>query len=31
MFSRHIRQADEGCDLDYLESGPAPVVEPEIH
>jgi len=31
MFSRHIRQADEGCDLDYLESGPAPVAEPEIH
>ena len=31
MFSQHIRQADEGCDLDYLESGPAAVPEPEIH
>jgi len=30
LFSRHIRQADEGCDFDFLE-GTAPVAEPEIH
>jgi dihydroxy-acid dehydratase len=30
IFSRHIRQADEGCDFDFLE-GAAPVPEPEIH
>ncbi len=30
IFSRHIRQADEGCDFDFLE-GTAPVAEPEIH
>ncbi|HVC12940.1 MAG TPA: dihydroxy-acid dehydratase, partial [Burkholderiales bacterium] len=30
IFSRHIRQADEGCDFDFLE-GTAPVPEPEIH
>ena len=29
MFSRHIRQADEGCDFDFLETGfRAPVREP---
>jgi len=31
MFSRHIKQADEGCDFDYLETsfgGPTP--EPDI-
>jgi dihydroxy-acid dehydratase len=30
IFSRHVRQADEGCDFDFLE-GTAPVPEPEIH
>ena len=30
LFSRHIRQADEGCDFDFLE-GTAAVAEPEIH
>ncbi len=30
MFQQHIGQADEGCDFDFLESGP-PVPEPEIH
>ena len=32
MFSRHVTQAHEGCDFDYLETGAgAPVPEPEIH
>jgi dihydroxy-acid dehydratase len=30
LFSRHIRQADKGCDFDFLE-GTAPTPEPEIH
>jgi dihydroxy-acid dehydratase len=30
IFSSHVRQADEGCDFDFLE-GTAPVAEPEIH
>jgi dihydroxy-acid dehydratase len=30
MFSRHIKQADHGCDFDFLE-GTAPTAEPEIH
>ncbi|MEZ5649720.1 MAG: L-arabinonate dehydratase [Burkholderiaceae bacterium] len=31
MFARHIRQADEGCDFDYLETGfGAAVPEPDI-
>jgi dihydroxy-acid dehydratase len=30
LFSRHVRQADKGCDFDFLE-GTAPVPEPEIH
>jgi dihydroxy-acid dehydratase len=30
LFMQHIRQADEGCDFDFLE-GTAPVPEPEIH
>jgi dihydroxy-acid dehydratase len=30
LFSRHIKQADEGCDFDFLE-GTAPTAEPEIH
>jgi dihydroxy-acid dehydratase len=32
MFSRHILQADKGCDFDYLETGfGAPVKEPDIY
>jgi dihydroxy-acid dehydratase len=30
MFSRHITQADKGCDFDFLE-GTRPTLEPEIH
>jgi dihydroxy-acid dehydratase len=30
LFMEHIKQADEGCDFDFLE-GTAPVPEPEIH
>jgi dihydroxy-acid dehydratase len=30
LFSRHISQADKGCDFDFLE-GTAPIAEPEIH
>jgi dihydroxy-acid dehydratase len=30
MYSAHIRQADEGCDFDFLE-GTAAIAEPEIH
>ncbi len=30
MFLAHIRQANEGCDFDFLE-GTAPIPEPEIH
>jgi dihydroxy-acid dehydratase len=31
MFSRHILQADQGCDFDFLETGfGAPVGEPDI-
>ena len=32
MFSRHIKQANDGCDFDFLETGfGKPVPEPEIH
>ncbi len=32
MFTRHIRQANEGCDFDFLETGfGAPVSEPVIY
>ncbi|MGD0850348.1 L-arabinonate dehydratase [Bradyrhizobium sp.] len=32
MFTRHIRQANEGCDFDFLETGfGAPVDEPSIY
>ena len=32
MFSRHIRQANEGCDFDFLTTGfGAPVPEPAIY
>jgi dihydroxy-acid dehydratase len=30
IFAQHVRQADEGCDFDFLE-GTVPVPEPEIH
>ena len=30
IFSKHIKQADEGCDFDFLE-GTAPIPDPEIH
>jgi len=30
IFSRHIKQADEGCDFDFLE-GTAATPDPEIH
>ncbi|MBV8031805.1 MAG: dihydroxy-acid dehydratase [Betaproteobacteria bacterium] len=30
IFSRHVKQADQGCDFDFLE-GDAPTPEPEIH
>jgi dihydroxy-acid dehydratase len=30
LFLRHITQANEGCDFDFLEAGP-PTPEPEIH
>ncbi len=29
IFSRHVKQANEGCDFDFLE-GTAPTAEPEI-
>lgn len=32
MFTRHIKQANEGCDFDFLETGfGAPVTEPSIY
>jgi dihydroxy-acid dehydratase len=32
MFTRHIKQANEGCDFDFLETGfGAPVSEPSIY
>ena len=30
MYAQHIRQANEGCDFDFLEAGDE-VDEPEIH
>ncbi len=30
LFMQHIKQANEGCDFDFLE-GTAPIPEPEIH
>jgi dihydroxyacid dehydratase/phosphogluconate dehydratase len=30
LYLRHIMQANEGCDFDFLEAGP-PTPEPEIH
>jgi dihydroxy-acid dehydratase len=32
MFTRHIKQANEGCDFDFLETKfGAPVAEPSIY
>jgi dihydroxyacid dehydratase/phosphogluconate dehydratase len=32
MFSKHIKQANEGCDFDFLETAfGAPVAEPDIY
>jgi dihydroxy-acid dehydratase len=30
LFSKHITQADKGCDFDFLHGG-APTPDPEIH
>ena len=30
LYQRHVRQADQGCDFDFLE-GAAPTPDPEIH
>jgi len=30
MYSRHVTQANLGCDFDFL-TGNAPTAEPEIH
>ena len=30
MFTKHVRQAHEGCDFDFLE-GAGGIPEPEIH
>jgi dihydroxy-acid dehydratase len=30
LYLKHINQANDGCDFDFLESGP-PIPEPEIH
>jgi dihydroxy-acid dehydratase len=30
LYSKHVTQADRGCDFDFLE-GTAPIPEPEIH
>ena len=30
LYMQHIKQADQGCDVDFLE-GTAPIPEPEIH
>ena len=30
LYMQHIKQADQGCDFDFLE-GTAPIPEPEIH
>jgi len=30
LYTRHVQQADKGCDFDFLE-GTAPTPEPEIH
>ena len=30
LYAQHVRQADRGCDFDFLE-GTAPIADPEIH
>jgi dihydroxy-acid dehydratase len=30
LYARHVTQANQGCDFDFLQ-GTAPVPEPEIH
>jgi dihydroxy-acid dehydratase len=30
LYQRHVAQADQGCDFDFLE-GTAPTPDPEIH
>ena len=30
LYTRHVTQADKGCDFDFLE-GAAPTPEPDIH
>jgi dihydroxy-acid dehydratase len=30
LYSKHVSQADKGCDFDFLE-GTAPIADPEIH
>jgi dihydroxy-acid dehydratase len=30
LYARHVTQADQGCDFDFLE-GTAPIADPEIH
>ena len=30
MYLKHIRQANDGCDFDFLEAG-GPTPDPEIH
>jgi dihydroxy-acid dehydratase len=30
LFAKHVRQANEGCDFDFLE-GAEGIPEPEIH
>ena len=30
LYMQHIKQADQGCDFDFLE-GTSPIPEPEIH
>ena len=30
LYSRHVTQANRGCDFDFLE-GTAPIADPEIH
>ncbi len=31
LFIDHVTQANLGCDFDFLQTGPTPVPEPEIH
>ncbi len=31
LYLKHIKQADQGCDFDFLEEGAARTLDPEIH